>query len=391
IEGAGSPAEINLAHSDVTNLKVAVYAKAPALLVGDIDRGGVFASLLGTVMLLDDDQRETVKGFIINRMRGDMGLLGDGPAELQKRAFGIPTLGVIPWLDDIGLAEEDRLVTKETDDPSVDAEVEVDVDIAVIRFPRLANFDDLDPLAAEPGVRLRWVTHPDELATPDGGLPAAVILPGTKMTLSDLRWLRQTGLASAAREAARAGVQVVGICGGYQMLGAHIVDIDGVEAEPGSRVRGLGLLPVITRFSDGKATRQRRAVCLGGAGPLAKLEGLDVAGYEIHMGETRWLDDAAPEDRRDVLRWLGPGEDRANSDEEIKPVDGASDRAGRTWGVYLHGLFDLDAFRHRWLRGLGLEQPGQPFDRGAAYDRLADHVERYLDIDAIERLLWPEC
>ncbi|MEM8995870.1 MAG: cobyric acid synthase CobQ, partial [Acidobacteriota bacterium] len=216
-------------------------------------------------------------------------------------------------------------------------------------------------------------------------LPGAVILPGTKLTISDLRWLRDVGLAPAIASAARSGVQVVGVCGGYQMLGEHIVDGDGVEAEPGSRVRGLGLLPTATHFSDGKATRRRRAVCLGGAGPLGALEGLDVAGYEIHMGTTRWLDGTAPAERRDVLRWLGPP--RADG----VGVDGASDRSGRTWGVYLHGLFDADAFRHRWLRGLGLRRPGRAFDRGAAYDRLADHVERHLDVDAVGRLLWPEC
>ncbi|MEM1178823.1 MAG: cobyric acid synthase [Acidobacteriota bacterium] len=388
IEGAGSPAEINLAHSDVTNLRVAVYAGAPALLVGDIDRGGVFASLLGTVLLLEDDQRETVKGFVINRMRGDVGLLADGPAELEKRAGGIPTLGVIPWLSDIGLAEEDRLIPPES------PEGPCEVDVAVIRFPRLSNFDDFDPLVSEPGVRVRLVSSPRELTTPEGAPTDAVILPGTKMTLADLAWLRRVGLADALVELAGTGVQIVGVCGGFQMLGADIVDQEGAEAEAGSREPGLGLLPTVTHFSRHKHTRLRKAEVIGGGGPLGELEGADVKGYEIHMGTTRWPHSeggGAPDAgrRRAVLRWT---DDNAPApDDQASALDGASDEAGHVWGVYLHGLFDADDFRHRWLRGLGRRGPGRRFDRGAAYDRLADHVERHLDMDAIEHLLWPEC
>ena len=375
-EGAGSPAEINLAAGDVANLRVAVYAEAPALLVGDIDRGGVFASLLGTMMLLSPEQRERVGGFVINKLRGDPALIGDGPDQLRQRAFGVPTLGIVPFLPDLGLAEEDSVALEERvrrgrRRPAVG---EPRIEIAVIRLPHLANFDDFDALTQEPGVALRFVERAEDL-----GEPHAVILPGTKTTLADLNWLRETGLAAAVDDRAGAGAQVVGICGGFQMLGAELSDPEGVEAEVGSRAEGLGLLPLHTAFVAEKRTRRVRARCLPGPGPLAGVGGLEVRGYEIHMGRSTSASTAPPlfQIEDDPIRAEAKG-------------DGAFQPSGRVWGTYLHGLFDNDDFRHRWLEGLGWEHRGQAFDREAAYDRLADHFETHLDLEAIERLVWPE-
>ena len=369
LEGAGSPAEINLAAGDVANLRVAEYAQAPALLVGDIDRGGVFASLLGTMMLLEPAQRRLVKGFVINKLRGDPALVGDGLEMLREQAFGVPTLGVVPFLPDLGLAEEDSVALESVSfDPPAGPD---EIDVAVVRFPRIANFDDLDPLAREPGVHLRWVDRGERL-----GRPAAVILPGTKSTLADLEWLRSCGLAAAAAEAAEAGTQVIGLCGGYQMLGLELEDPGGSEAAPGSRSPGLGLLPRRTVFAAEKRTRLARARCLPTTGALAELAGLEVRGYEIHMGTSEPTAPGSPSLFQ--LEDGGAGEPH---------LDGSADASGRIWGTYLHGLFDNDAFRHRWLAGLGSIGEGLAFDRQAAYDRLADHVEAHLDVDAVERLV----
>lgn len=368
-EGAGSPAEINLAAGDVSNLRVAAYARAPALLVGDIDRGGVFASLLGTMMLLEPSQRRLVKGFVINKLRGDPKLLGDGLDMLRERAFGVPTLGVVPFLPDLGLAEEDSVAL---DSVSFDPPAgNCDVELAVVRFPRISNFDDLDPLMQEPGVHLRWVDRGERL-----GRPAAVILPGTKSTLADLEWLRSVGLASEIVAAAEAGTGVVGLCGGYQMLGAELADPEGVEAAPGSRAPGLGLLPRRTVFAAEKRTRLARARWLAAPGPLATLAGLEVRGYEIHMGSS---EPTAP-DSPSLLQLDADG-------DGVPRQDGCADASGRIWGSYLHGLFDNDGFRHAWLAGLGRAGEGRVFDRQAAYDRLADHFEAHLDLDAIEHMI----
>lgn len=375
IEGAGSPAEINLKEGDIVNMRVARHAQSPVLLVGDIDRGGVFAALVGTMVLLEPEERALVKGFIINKFRGDVSLLGDGLALLQKRAFNTPTLGVIPFLPEIGVAAEDSVALEEAGKRSRGAEErgsggEKIVDIAVIRLPCISNFDDFDPLAAEPGVRVRFVERLDNL-----GQPAAVILPGSKMTLADLDWLRQAGLAEQIVALAQAGTAVVGICGGYQMLGQSLLDPDGVEAGPGALAAGLGLLPVETVFAGDKHTVQVQATLQAETGPLAPLCGAPIQGYEIHMGRSRLLDPAAP-----CLSHIGPPDNRH--------ADGALAAGGCIWGTYLHGLFDNNALRHAWLASLGWQGRGQPFDRQLAYNRLANHVRAHLDMEALRQIIW---
>ncbi|HID65180.1 MAG TPA: cobyric acid synthase, partial [Anaerolineae bacterium] len=209
IEGAGSPAEINLRDSDIVNMAVARYARAPVLLVGDIDRGGVFASLVGTMVLLEEDERRLIKGFVINKFRGDVALLQDGLTMLEQRT-GVPVLGVVPFIRDLQIAEEDSVALGEPLRRSLESSQGREVDIAAIRLPRISNFDDFDALALEEGVQVRFVDGPDQL-----GHPQAVILPGTKSTIADLLWLRQVGLARALCELAENGTPVVGICGGY--------------------------------------------------------------------------------------------------------------------------------------------------------------------------------
>jgi len=370
IEGAGSPAEINLRQSDIVNMAVARHADAPVLLVGDIDRGGAFASMVGTLALLEEEERRLVKGLVINKFRGDLGLLQDGLEMLEERA-GVPVLGVIPYLPDLHIAEEDSVALE----GALTVASGDDVDIAVIRLPRISNFDDFDPLALEPGVRVRYVSAARELGRPD-----AVILPGTKHTIADLEWLRDKGLDGRILDLARRGVAVVGICGGYQMLGRRIVDASGVESPEGAACDGLGLLPVATEFAAAKETHQVQAEVLSGPGFLAAAAGAAVAGYEIHMGSSGLTGSGACPLFRLTQRGGRPAD----------ALDGAVDAAGRVWGSYLHGLFDNTGFRRAWLRSLGWSPPGQEIDvlsiRQAAYDRLAAAVRASLDMDRVRRM-----
>nr|WP_290668376.1 cobyric acid synthase [Ardenticatena sp.] len=359
-EGAGSPAEINLKAGDIVNMRVARYANAPVLLVGDIDRGGVFAALVGTMVLLEPEERALVKGFIINKFRGDLRLLGDGLEMLRERAFGVPTLGVVPFLPNLRIADEDSVALETRRITG-----EGDIEIVVVQLPRISNFDDFDALAAEPGVRVRFIQHADEI-----GSPHALILPGSKATIADVQWLYETGIATRVQALAADGIPVVGICGGYQMLGQWLEDTDGVEAPAGTRVAGLGLLPTETRFAREKATFQVRIS--GCQGTL--FEGIHNAhGYEIHMGRTQ--------SARPLFRLK-----RSSSGEEV--LDGAVH--GHVWGTYVHGLFDNVHVRQRWLRTLGWRAQGKSPAadwREYEYDRLADHVAAHVDIEAIARLV----
>ena len=383
IEGAGSPVEINLKEGDIVNMRVARHAQAPVLLVGDIDQGGVFAALVGTMVLLEPEERALVKAFIINKFRGDLTLLGDGLRLLQERAFNTPTLGVIPFLPDIGIAAEDSVALDGTrrqggekqgsrgaGEQGSGGEQGFPLDIAVIRLPCISNFDDFDPLAAELGVQVRFV---ERLA--DLGQPVAIILPGSKMTLADLAWLRQTGLAEQIVSLAKADTPVVGICGGYQMLGQSLLDPHGVEAELGTHAPGLGLLAIETIFAGDKRTVQVQATLQAKIGPFAALHGTPIHGYEIHMGRSQPISLTTP-----ALCQVGHSLDRH--------ADGALTAAGRIWGTYLHGLFDNDALRHAWLRSLGWQGNGQLFSRQLAYNRLAEHVRAHLDMATLQRIIW---
>jgi adenosylcobyric acid synthase len=354
LEGAGSPAEINLVDRDIVNLPIAVAARIKAILVGDIDRGGVFAALHGTLALLPDDQRACVGGFVINKLRGDPALLFEGPAQLEELT-GVPTLGVLPWVDDVALDAEDSLALLGPR-PRPTVHVPTVVDVAVVRFPHLANATDLDPLAIEPGVGLRWVDHAAALGSPD-----LVVLPGTKSTVADLGWLRSSGLA-AALEASSAAV--VGVCGGYQMLGRTITDPTGVESPAGTTADGLGWLAVDTVLEPGKVTRRRRGTADGHA----------VEGYEIHHGRMERAATASP--------WLC-----LEPDGEPEGVVG--DGARRVLGTSLHGLFEADGFRSAFLGTLGRPPCATSFAtaREAQLDRLGDLIEGHLDLCAIERLI----
>jgi adenosylcobyric acid synthase len=358
LEGAGSPAELNLQGADIANMAAARHAEAPVLLVGEIDRGGIFAQLLGTLWLLPEDDQRRVAGFLVNKFRGDPTLFDEGRALLAARG-GVPVLGVIPQLDTTDVPEEDaaELVADERAQSG-----EARVEVAVVRLPRVANFDDFAPLEAEPDVRVRYVERLEALERAD-----AVVLPGTKHTRADLAWLRQRGLADAILRRAADGAAVVGICGGYQMLGRRIADPEGHEGEVGTS-EGLSLLPMATRFGAEKTTRQVRARLCGGPDWLAHQAEARIEGYEIHRGQTEGgapLFDAGSVDR------------------------GAVDERGRVWGCALHGLFHNDAFRAAWLASLGATPgAGRAAERfEAALERLADGVESALSMERIDAMV----
>ncbi|PDV99224.1 cobyric acid synthase [Candidatus Chloroploca asiatica] len=353
-EGAGSPVELNLKPRDIVNARVATYAQARTLLVGDIDTGGIFAQLLGTLMLLDPEERALVQGLIVNRFRGDPALFADGIAILEARS-GVPVFGVVPWIDALGLAEEDAVVLERGVRPSTDG-----LTIAVVKLPTIANFDDVDPLAAEPGVGVHYIERPDQLAG-----AAAVILPGVKHTLAARRWLRERGFDAALQAFPGA---VVGICGGYQLLGERISDPEGVEGNGGDEP-GLGLLPVTTVF-----TAEKRTVQVTGEALMPWAQRLPITGYEIHMGRTQPLGQA-----RAAVRM------RQRNRVPVEERDGYVTPDGRIWGCYLHGIFANHAFRHAWLTSLGWrEQPTSiPVD---PYHRLADHVQAALDKQHLDQL-----
>lgn len=359
LEGAGSPAELNLKRGDIVNLAMARHAHAPCLLVGDIDRGGVFAALAGTLYLMEPEERALIRGLVINKFRGDPALLGNVNDYFQARAFGVPTLGVIPHIPDLQIADEDAVTLEQ---PAETGQGEID--IAVIQLPHIANFDEFDALKQEPGVRLRFVQRKGDL-----GAPNAVILPGTKTTLADLAWLRARGLDCAIRQLAAHSTAVVGICGGYQMLGARLADPLGIEGAPGDEAAGVGLLSVHTDFLAEKQTHQ--AV-------MELASGETVRGYEIHAGTTT---------RDEGVAAFGRIVDRSGQEADLP--DGAQTADGRIWGCYLHGIFANEGFRHRWLRSLGWrENPANHSTQADAFNRLADIVEAHLDMHAIDRLLW---
>ena len=421
IEGAGSPAEINLREGDLVNMRVALHAQAPVLLVGDIDRGGVFASLLGTLMLLTPDERALVKGLVINKFRGDVSLLGSGLRMLEDRA-GVPVLGVVPYLRDLLISEEDSAGLEAT---SGGAGL---LDVAVIRLPRISNFDDFDLLAAEPAVSLRYVTDPARLGRPD-----LVILPGSKGTVSDLQFLRETGLAAAITALARTGTAVLGICGGYQMMGETILDPEQVESSV-VETAGLSLLPATTTFTADKRTVRVRATVLGSAGPFASACGQEISAYEIHMGTTVHGGEAAfqlSDGERDTTGPVGAGgsagplpvgQGGATDDESPSPTAGRADTAVRPYksdggdgssyppspiphplsvdgcvaaggalmGSYFHGLFENSCLRRALVDWLVERRGLPPFQwqetalrREADYDRLADTLRKQLDLPAI--------
>lgn len=371
-EGAGSPAEMNLRDRDIVNMRVALHVQAGVVLIGDIDRGGVFAQLVGTLDLLPPAERALVRGLVVNRFRGDPALFVDGVRFLEERT-GLPVFGVVPWVRDLGLAEEDGAVLDER--RRLATATSQSLRIAVLRLPRIANFDDFGPLEEQPEVAVDYVDRPADLAGAD-----LIVLPGTKSTIADLEFLRARGLDEAILAARRAGTPILGICGGYQMLGREIRDPDGVESAI-PLAPGLGLLPHVTTFARPKRTSRVRARLTSAHGPFAAARGAPIEGYEIHAGQTAGPPSGGPPPLLRVVERAG-----ATVDEP----DGAVSDDGLLAGTYLHGLFENAAARAAlltWLRSRrGAEPAGaaRPVQTERApvdpYDRWADILEEALDV-----------
>ena len=354
IEGAGSSAEINLKDSDgFVNMGLARLVDAPVLLVGDIDRGGVFAQLYGTIALLEEEERARVKGVIVNKFRGDRAILEPGLRQLETLC-GVPVAGVVPYVH-VDIDDEDSLTERFQRGGARKL-----IDVAVIRLPRISNFTDFSPFERYENLSLRYVDKVSDLHQPD-----MILLPGTKSTIADLRWLRQSGLEAAVNKAASAGVLVFGICGGFQMLGRSISDPEGAEADPGTEIAGMGLLDVDTVFRGEKVQAQTTGTFGPVPGPLEGLEGLRYQGYEIHMGR---------------------------GGEGLPPLVSR----GNVYGSYIHGIFDAPGITDAVVKalcirkGIDFTQVGT-FDlaeyKERQYDLLADAVRAGLDMDLIYRVL----
>lgn len=363
IEGAGSPAEINLKENDIVNMGMARIAKAPVLLCGDIDRGGVFASLYGTVKLLEDEEQSMIKGLIINKFRGDVEILKPGLQMIEEKT-GIPVVGVVP-LTPLDIDDEDSLSDRLTHTGQKGG-----IDLAVIRLPHISNFTDFNVFERMDGVSLRYVGSAGELGTPD-----LIFLPGTKNTMDDLTWLRESGMETAVLRCAEQKVPVVGICGGYQMLGELLEDPDGVEH--GGSMRGMGLLHTKTVFSRAK-TRTQIQGRVNTVSICGEFAGREVQGYEIHMGRTEKTGDC-----QETI-YLEDGR-----------LDGLSNQEGTVFGTYLHGIFDYGDLAamtvSRLMRRKGIDPKNWHFDpeehKRREYDKLADLVRNSLDMKRIYEIL----
>ena len=353
IEGAGSPVEINLKQEDIVNMGLARLVDAPVLLVGDIDRGGVFAQLYGTVALLEQDERERVKGTIVNKFRGDRAILEPGLKMLEELC-GVPVVGVIPYIH-VNIDDEDSLT--ERFDRSTERRL---IDIAVIRLPRISNFTDFNPFERYGSVSLRYVDNVGDLHQPD-----MIILPGTKSTIADLKWLRQRGLEAAVKKAADAGTLVFGVCGGYEMLGRSISDPQQVEAAGITDIQGMGLLEIETVYIGEKVQTQTKGVFAGIGGMLSELNGKPYSGYEIRIG---------------------------SGGDAVPAIAGS----GNVYGSYVHGIFDAPGISDTFLKAV-CTRKGVDFDalgtfdiveyKERQYDILADAVRSGLDMDFVYRVL----
>ena len=368
IEGAGSPAEINLKTDDIVNMGMAKMADAPVLLAGDIDRGGVFAQLYGTVELLEPEERNRIRGLIINKFRGDKTILDPGIEMLEEKC-GIPVVGVAPYLD-IQVEDEDSLTERFDRDQETGL-----IDIAVIRIPRISNFTDFNPLESIPGVSLRYVKHTSDLKNPD-----VIILPGTKNTMEDLRWLRESGMEALILKAADRGTLIFGICGGYQMLGETLSDPHGVEA--GGSMRGMGLLPMDTIFAEKKTRTQVTGRFLDLDGDYETLSEVEFTGYEIHMGDSV---------RRNPAKPCTSVRDEVTGKEK---TEGTFTR--NVCGTYVHGIFDKEETALALIRAAGKKKgvdvsrmEGVDFAsfKEQQYDILAAELRKHLDMKKIYEIL----
>lgn len=366
LEGAGSPAEINLKENDIVNMYMAKLAKAPVLLVGDIDRGGVFASIVGTMQLFEPEERELVKGILINKFRGDRSILQPGLDQLSE-IIQKPVAGVIPYMH-LDIDDEDSLTERFTRKGEAGL-----VDLAVIRVPRISNFTDFNVLESMPGVTVRYVDSAAALGDPD-----LILLPGTKNTMADLLWMRQNGIESCIHKHAAAGKPVFGICGGYQMLGRVLKDPHGVEH--GGEMAGIGLLPSVTVFEEEKTRTRVTGTFRGVEGIFSGLSGIDFEGYEIHMGTSS----------------LEEGNVLADIAEDGAPAKADGLNSGNVYGSYVHGIFDREevakAIISALLRAKGLSDEDVVSTDMAAYkeqqyDLLADGIRRNMDMELLYRIV----
>lgn len=374
IEGAGSPAEINLKANDIVNMRVAKYLQAPVLLIADIDRGGALASLVGTLELLDEEERALVKGLVINKFRGDVTLLTPAIDFLEKKT-GKPVLGVVPHIDQMGIDDEDSVSLEEKQA----APTEGDIRIAVIQTPKISNFTDFDALAHEKDVALYYVKSVEDLGEPD-----VIMLPGSKNTTEDMLYLRKSGLGEKILAHAKAGKAVIGICGGYQMLGEVIRDPQHTESQ-NDEVAGLGLLGMETVFASEKLTSQVVAQCHDLYFMGQSISADNLQGYEIHMGHTAFTREA---DKHPFTVCQRRGKACASQ-------EGTANAAGNVFGTYIHGVFDNDVFRRSVLNAIrhskGLEALANTrnvmAEKQQAYEHLADVVENALDMEKLYQIM----
>lgn len=373
IEGAGSPAEVNLKANDIVNMRVAKLLHAPVLLIADIDRGGALASLVGTLELLDEDEQDLVKGLVINKFRGDVTLLQPAVDFLEKKT-GKPVLGIVPHIEKMGIDDEDSVSLEEKQAMPRTG----DLRIAVIRTPKISNFTDFDCIAGEEDVALYYVQDAASLGTPD-----LIMLPGSKNTTEDLLYLRESGLEKAIKDLKAKGVPVIGICGGYQMMGEAIMDPLHMESEHDS-VRGLGLLPMKTTFSEKKLTSQVTVDCLGLEFLGQCIRGMSLRGYEIHMGQTEFAPDA-----KHPLQII------QKSGKECSRQEGLASEDGLVFGTYVHGIFDNDEFRRGILNALRRRKGLEPLanthnteaEKQRSYNRLAAVVRESLDMEKLREIM----
>lgn len=392
IEGAGSPAEINLKSDDIVNMGLARLVDAPVLLAGDIDRGGVFAQLYGTVALLEDEERARVKGLIINKFRGDKTILEPGIAMLENLC-GVPVTGVVPYMD-VDIEDEDSLsaMFDSVQAPGL-------VDLAVIRFPRISNFTDFNVFSRIPGVSLRYVSKVSELGNPD-----MIFLPGTKNTIDDLLWMRQNGLEAAILKLADRQVPVWGVCGGYQMMGEKVTDRLGVESGHLKETAGMGLLPLRTQFQEEKVRTQVEGSFGELDGILSPLSGKCLQGYEIHMGRTEIDRENGAMDTAKLVSWRSEPvicrpmaylmETQQHSSTKQVKMDGWN--RGNCYGAYVHGVFDGPGIAMTLIACLA-EKKGLTMDevktvdyasyKQQQYDKLAGLLRQSLDMDSIYRMM----
>ncbi len=379
IEGAGSPAEINLKEDDIVNMRVAKYLQAPVLLIADIDRGGSLAALVGTLELLDEEERALVKGLVINKFRGDVTLMTPAVDFLEQKT-GKPVLGIVPYLEHLGIDDEDSVSLEEKEHEAERQKQTKELRLAVVETPKISNFTDFDALADEPDAEVLYVRDAEELLA---AAPDVILLPGSKNTTEDLLHVRESGLAQAIRQLVDGGTPLVGICGGYQMLGEEIADPHHTESSH-DVVKGLGYLPMKTVFAEEKRTVQVAADCPGMEFYDGVLMGKGLSGYEIHMGRTEFT---APV--RHPFHLTRQGENAVNI------WDGALSQDGRIFGTYLHGVFDHDGFRRQFLNVLRLHRGLRPLpvqrnrhlEKERAYDRLAETVRKSLDMEKLAAIM----